>query len=240
MFELVFATYLVLVLPVQQLIRSRRPRQHEELKTGAWRYFRTIRWLVGLLLVLSAVMMWSGRQVAELGLDVPVSPGGRWGLALGAVLLCLLFAWDAVERLRGRKGASQEEARAKLEELELIPRTPVELAVFIVLGLLIGVGTELLFRGFLLMVLQPLVGTAGAVLIPALAYGIGHGDKNNAQMVRSIISALLFTLAYALTDSLWWLMLLHTGVVLSMGVTGYRLLRTRASGVRRDDASSVS
>lgn len=240
MIELAFAAYLVLVLPVQQLVKSRRPRTQDRLGLGARRYFPTIRWIGGPLLVLAAVMAWSDRAVSELGLDVPVSTGGQWGLALCAVVLALPFAWNVVERVRGTKECSEQEARTKLQDLELIPRTPAELAVFLVLVLLIGAGTELLFRGFLLMVLQPLVGTAGAVLIAALAYGVGHGDKDNAQMLKSIASALLFALGYALTGSLWWLMVLHMGVMLFMGVSGYRLLRGTASAPRPADTASAS
>jgi membrane protease YdiL (CAAX protease family) len=68
---------------------------------------------------------------------------------------------------------------------------------------------QLLYRGFLMLVLTP-----GAVILAALAYGAGHGYKSRGQFAGSIVSAFLFTIGYVLTGSLWWLMLLHMGLPL--------------------------
>jgi hypothetical protein len=51
---------------------------------------------------------------------------------------------------------------------------------------------------------------------------VGHGYQGVGKMAASIVSALLFTLAYVLTGSLWWLMLLHVLLPLYMGLSGYR------------------
>jgi len=119
------------------------------------------------------------------------------------------------------------ELGSRLSEAGLIAATPDDLAYSVVLALLIGCGTELLFRGFLYGFFAPLIGQIGALVVAALAYGLGHGSRTTGQAVGSVVSAFAFTIAFALTGSLWWLMLVHTAVGLSGLWWGYRLASSR-------------
>jgi membrane protease YdiL (CAAX protease family) len=71
------------------------------------------------------------------------------------------------------------------------------------------VGWEILYRGFLLWFLSPYIGIAGAICLASFAYGLARGYQGRRQLVGSIASAFAFTVAFAITRSLWWLMLLH-------------------------------
>ncbi|UUZ47953.1 CPBP family intramembrane metalloprotease [Massilia sp. B-10] len=93
------------------------------------------------------------------------------------------------------------------------------------MSLFIGVGWELLYRGFLMLVLPGVLGTVGAILATSIAYGVSHGYKNRGQFVGSIISAFLFTMGYVLSHSLWWLIVLHLLAPVYMGIMGYRVLK---------------
>ena len=119
-----------------------------------------------------------------------------------------------------------EAMRARMKRGGLSPETPRELALGMVYAFIVGCGSEILFRAFLLWVFTPFAGLAGAVAIAALAYGIGHGFRNRRQALSAILSALAFTLGYALTFSLWWLMAIHTFAALQASWSGYRLSRT--------------
>ena len=55
-----------------------------------------------------------------------------------------------------------------------------------------------------------------AVALAAIAYGAGHGYKNAKQFAGSIAAAFAFTIGYALTGSLWWLIVLHAAAPVSM------------------------
>jgi len=77
-------------------------------------------------------------------------------------------------------------------------------------------GWEVLYRGFLLQLLPPIIGLPFAIVASALAYGIAHGYKNPKELIASIISAFIFTIAYAWTHSIWWLILIHVGLPLLM------------------------
>lgn len=48
-----------------------------------------------------------------------------------------------------------------------------------------------------------------AVVLAAVSYGAGHGYKSFKQFAGSIGVSLAFTIGYALTGSLWWLIVLH-------------------------------
>ena len=70
---------------------------------------------------------------------------------------------------------------------------------------------------------MPAIGITGAVIVAALAYGVGHGFKTWQQALGSAAAAFAFTIAFALTNSLWWLMAFHTAVAVQSGWAGYRL-----------------
>ncbi len=67
-----------------------------------------------------------------------------------------------------------------------------------------------------------------SVLLPALAYGVAHGYRGRTRFIGSIVSALLFTLGFVLTRSLWWLILIHIGLPLFGAFAQQRL--SRAAG----------
>jgi hypothetical protein len=79
--------------------------------------------------------------------------------------------------------------------------------------------------GFLVSYLMPYLGLAGAVALPTLAYAAAHGYNGARQFGVSIIFAFLFTIGFALTNSLWWLMLVHAGLPLLAALTSYKMLK---------------
>lgn len=215
------AFYLVLILPGMQLWRSLRPPAAPTLRSRPQRYLSTMREIALLLLALAAVCWWDGHPPSALGLAAP-SGIGLWALAAAATMLLVLYFRGA---LRTHKMTPEKRAEA-LEQLsheQGMPRTPAEMRLFFLLALCIGAGWELLYRGFLMMALSPLIGTWAAVVVAAVAYGAGHGYRNARQFIGSIGMSLLFTVGYVLTASLWWLMLLHVGLPLLTAVAHYHL-----------------
>lgn len=227
MIEFALAACLIFVLPARAIWKSLRkpiPLQSNR----AARYARSSGLVVILLLVLGGDWWWSGRPWAGLGFDLPLSARGEAGLIIAVLLIVVLLAVAQVSerRLSAEKRAAQ---RAKLAGNELLPRSAGELRGFLLLALLVGAGWEVLYRGFLLWVLSPLVGMVAAVCVAALAYGLAHGYKSRGQLLGSIVSAFAFTIAFAVTHSLWWLMLLHTFFAMYGGFTSYRMFRGNES-----------
>jgi membrane protease YdiL (CAAX protease family) len=97
---------------------------------------------------------------------------------------------------------------------DIMPQTPSEAILFVVFALVVGCSWEILYRGYLLWLFPARVGLPVSILIAAAAYGLAHGFRSSKMLVGSLISALIFTAAFAVTRSLWWLMLVHCGLPL--------------------------
>jgi membrane protease YdiL (CAAX protease family) len=169
-----------------------------------------------MMLLLGALLFcaWHGSwSAADLGMEFPLPAAGKWELLISLMLLAgLQLAAVLTER---RQDETQRAAlAAKLGEHKFLPRTHKEFWIFALLALCMGAGWELLYRGFLLHVLVPEIGTGWAVVLSALAYGLAHGYQNPKQLIGSVVSALLFAIGFAVTHSLWWLMLFHVGLPL--------------------------
>lgn len=118
----------------------------------------------------------------------------------------------------------------------MLPRTAVELRWATVFVVAAGTGWEILYRGFLLWVLIPLIGVVGAVCVAAIAYGLAHGFKSRGQLIGSLGMSFAFTVAFALTGSLWWLMLLHVFAGAPLVWSGRRARRNQAPHVSEGES----
>ena len=200
------AVCLLLLVPAWTLWRTYRAKDCPP-EARLARYWRAIALAAGLTLILAVDWLLARRSVGLLGLSFPPPLAGWIGLLIAAVVLAALL----VSMRRPRKAGNPD---AERDALALLPQTTNEQRVFILFSLVVGFGWEVLFRGFLLWFLTPLVGTVGAVVIAATAYGLAHGYKSPRQLIGSLIAALLFTVGYVLTVSLWWLIVIHTALPL--------------------------
>jgi membrane protease YdiL (CAAX protease family) len=222
--DLLLALYLLIELPRRQLWRSLHPSGLPP-APRLQRYRKNMVHIALPLVALAASMWWGGHRLADLGLDLPSSGSGLWCLVVSALaLLAMHFGGLLWERSLApdKRAAQQVKMREQLKSNDSLPRSADELRAFVLLSLFVGCGWELLYRGFLLLVLPPLTGVAGAVILSAAAYGAAHGYDSIKQFTASVLSAFLFTIAYALTHSLWWLMLIHTALGLFGALASYR------------------
>jgi len=75
------------------------------------------------------------------------------------------------------------------------PQNGAETLAFVISMSLMTATWEILYRGFVLLLLTPTTGMPLAIAISALAYGIGHGYTNPKQLIASIVAAFVFTIA---------------------------------------------
>ena len=199
-YDIGLAAVLLFVLPALAIERD----------ISALKQSRLVRCCQGIMVIggcLGALAwQWDTQQrpLVALGLPIPLMPSNWALLALSLALLGLLsFA---------SRGRTVPEAMKDNDSP--LPQSGTELKTFFLFGIVAGVGWELLYRGYLVWFLAPLVGIVGAVCISALAYGLAHGVKDRRKAAGSVASSFLFTIAFAVTDDLWWLMAIH--VVLPM------------------------
>jgi membrane protease YdiL (CAAX protease family) len=214
MLNILLAAYLLIVAPALNLRRSLRPKSDKPARPLLRRYW-SMSWQVLILLAVLIAGSWqSGYTLQELGFDIPLSTAGARGLGFAVLLLGgLAVAGSILERRKSPQAQEKHDSELLNSPLPW-PSTPVEILSFTASMALMTVAWEILYRGFLLLVLAPGTGLPVAVAVSALAYGIAHGYKNPKQLIASIVSAFVFTIAYAATHSLWWLMLIHAGLPL--------------------------
>ena len=201
MTEAVLAVWLVAVLPAYMCWKSLRPRRPDRSRTT--RYLSTIGLVAVSVAALAAIWIAQGRSGADLGLAIPPPLAGMIGLLIAALIIPVLIV---MMRAKARTDRPPSDAMNAL-----LPETGSEAFLFVVFSVVAGFGWEVLYRGFLLWFLQPFVTLWGAVLLAAIAYGLAHGIADKRRIGPSLLSALVFTAAYALTHSLWWLIVIHIG-----------------------------
>ncbi len=174
----------------------------------------------------AAVLAWyyAERPLGELGLAAPT--GWRFGISLGLALVGG-FLLVRQQRLVAQHKETQEQIRSQLRGVEaLLPHSRREFRFFALLSVTAGICEELLFRGFLIWYLAVFSGTAVAVLLSSVLFGLGHAYLGRLHIVRAGAVGLLFAALYILTGSLWVPMLLHALVDISSGQAAVTVLRT--------------
>lgn len=231
--DLLILLFAVLVMPVMSALAGMRLARTPP-GSLVPRYWSTILRGWGAAALLLGLWWYAGRSFRALGLDVPIGARGQWAFLLDA----LLVAFFAAQQLRISRLQQDEIEKlvARIAALKVAPRTPAELAVFLVLSLTAGVWEELLYRGFLIGYLEPRAGLLAAVLLSSLIFGLGHVYQGRRGVLNTALVGLAFAGLYALTRSLWWLMLAHALIDMGGGVVAFRI----AARVRADAAIKVN
>lgn len=225
MLNYLLAAYLLLAAPALNMWRSLRPKSNKGSRTPFLRYW-SMSWQVMVMLAIFWLGSWqAGYSAREVGFDIPLSSAGAWGLGFAVLLLGgLALAGNVIER-RYTPERRAENERKLLDADFPWPRTGGEALAFALSMSFMTAGWEILYRGFILLLLTPSTGLPIAIAISALAYGVAHGYKSPKQLTASIISAFVFTIAYAWTHSLWWLIVIHAGLPLSAVPAALRAYR---------------
>lgn len=214
--DIAFILYLLIYFPLDAIRRSlfvKASRPELSALQSYWRQGRYVMALCGALILVS----WLGNHSAsQLGLAIPPTPAGIWGLGIALVLLTTMHFLGIRQESR-MSNDQRNELEKKLRNLPFpMPQTRLESAAYLITMLGMTTTWEVLFRGYLLLVLTPVTGLPIAIALAAIAYGAGHGFESLKQFAGSITVSLLFTVGYAFTGSLWWLIVLHAAVPVSM------------------------
>jgi CAAX protease family protein len=219
-------------LPVWSFVAGRwragRPRAERKLFQRYW--LIAIR---GAALSALVVFAWSkaGRPFSALGLDVPIGIAGRAGLVIDVVIAAYyLFTVQFSRRSSVQLAATRERLR-RLGHYDMLPQTLREFAIYPIAAVAGSTCEELLYRGFLIGTLTPLMGTAGAVLMSSALFGLGHAYQGRLGILRTTVIGLGLGIAFALTSSLWWLIIAHSVVNLSGVLLARRMLAESPEGI---------
>jgi membrane protease YdiL (CAAX protease family) len=168
-----------------------------------------------------------------------LSPPHGWRL-LASMLAVLAAAalWltqtRALSRLSAEKRAALRQRSGHL--LALTPHTAAEYRWFIFVSVTAGICEELLYRGFLVWVLQQWVGLEWAAAISVIMFGAGHAYQGK-DVVRPTVAGVVLQGIALLTRSILPGILVHAMLDAMSGTSGYMLLRASA-GIPEPTSSS--
>ncbi|MBC5805336.1 MAG: CPBP family intramembrane glutamic endopeptidase [Candidatus Eremiobacter antarcticus] len=215
---------LVLALPLQSALASRRRRKPSELGSAKlMRYARTIVVLWTLCGLAVYALALHGLSPRDVGLRPPRS---IVDLFLGAAVVIALLASG---RRRPADGEYLQAIRA------VVPSSRAEWALFLPLALSAGVCEEFLYRGYALTVIASLSGSLiVGVCLSSLAFGAAHAYQGRTGMLAAFGSGLFYAALFLYTGSLYPCMLGHfaqdlCGAALLSGALRRGMFATRES-----------
>lgn len=231
MLNILLAAYLLVLSPALNMWRSLRPKSDKPPRALLRRYW-SMSWHALVLLAVLCCGSWqAGYTLRDIGFDLPLSRAGAWGLCLAVLLLGGLWSAGSIIEKRKTPQVRAENERKLLDSSLPWPRNGAETLAFVISMSLMTATWEILYRGFVLLLLTPTTGMPLAIAISAFAYGIGHGYTNPKQLIASIVAAFVFTIAYAMTHSLWWLIVIHAGAPLTAVPAMLRAHQRREAGI---------
>ena len=176
----------------------------------------------------AVILTWwlTGRPLTEIGLGWGNVPYDLTAALLLAGFL-LLYLFDLYHEAGSEE--HQEETRREFTKLGFLPVNATQFLHFLFLAVAAGVGEEVVYRGFMVTYLTELLGSSGwwlaiVLLVPALAFGVGHIYQGWKAVGKIIVMAVLFGFFYLRTNTLWPLMLIHTAVDVLGGLLSWYLL----------------
>ena len=182
------------------------------------------------LLAAIAAFIWlhAGRRWEAIGMR-PVMGWRLWGSAVLALALIALNAYQIVtitKSEKARRAARNSESIKSMEEI--LPRNDNELRWFLLMSMTAGFCEELIFRGYLIHVLAPLVTWWGAAALALIPFGILHGYQGKSGIIKTTIVGAFLTLVVAATHSLIPAMVLHALIDIGGGMVTFAILKPRA------------
>ncbi len=179
--------------------------------------------------------LWIARDesMSELGLNVPTG----WRLWAPVVLIVAVVVAQTLVAVKiSRLPRPMPKLSAQLGSTALImPRKASELPAWFGMSVSAGFCEELLFRGFLIWILQPVAGWWVAAIISLAVFAAVHAYQGATGMIRSATLGAALTVMVMVTHSLWPAIVLHSVLDWMGGLTGWLILRDSMNSARENE-----
>jgi membrane protease YdiL (CAAX protease family) len=225
-FQWVVLAVFLLAMVGDHLVIWRSFARRVEVDPAAARHTLWLRW-GAMMWGCSALVLWlwiaNGVALSAVGFAVPTGWRLWVPLALGGAFV-LLQAGSALKL--SRLSAPSDKLRAQLGDMgRIVPHVAGEMPAFVLMSITAGFCEELLFRGFLIWVLQPFVGLWIAAALALVLFALGHAYQGREGIVRTGLIGLVFTVIVIATQSLWPAIVLHAAVDAMGGLIGWLIVR---------------
>ena len=225
LFDWILFGLLVVGLPVRGVYTYRRLQQRlpgaPAARLAQYRKTAASMWISALLVL--ALWLGLSRAPAELGLGWPTERPWFWLLLAAAAAMSGWLFWQGdrvLESAQSRQNVAERFERYRA----ILPASRHELHAFYALSATAGVCEEILYRGFVLWVLEQALGLWPAVGVSSILFGLGHIYQGVRGIVPTTVFGLVAALLYLGAGALWPAVLLHAAVDAASGRLAYRLL----------------
>jgi membrane protease YdiL (CAAX protease family) len=180
-------------------------------------------WLLGTVCWLVGTREGGAAAIGVVGLPIGVAVVWTVVLLLGGLAIIVVFRQIALW--------------ARIPETpllrSLLPQTPKERYVFVLLSVAAGTGEEVAYRGYAIPVLASLLGIPGAAVLTTLVFGALHAYQGWLGVVRTSLMGGVLAWGFLASGSLWPPIIAHTLIDVLAGVVfGERLMSPQvATGV---------
>ena len=190
-------------------------------RRALWTQWIASLWVLSALALLAWIV--EALPLSQLGLAMPA--GWRLWAPAAAIVAIVGLQVDGARRV-ARMSGDKAPLRARLgSTTPLMPRDDAELPAWLAVSLTAGFCEELLFRGFLVCVLQPVTGLWPAAAIAVAAFAAGHAYQGASGLVRTGAAGAAFMALFLVTRSLWPGIVLHAALDFVGGWIALLILR---------------
>lgn len=229
--EIGLLIYLVFLFPVYELLTHKRTKQQlvqaPSKKVSHYQFIMVTLWLPTIALL---YLYFNGSLYIQ---NIGLSFNNDWrnllgfGLLIGFIVYSFL-AWSQVQK----DPNTHQQATKAFKPMEwFLPVTRTEYRWFCgPLSISAGVCEELLFRGYLINLLDVWTPLWFAVLISSAIFGSLHIYQGISGVISTAITGLVLALLYLATDSILVPILFHIMMDIYSGKQAYLVLRPQPSG----------
>jgi len=191
-------------------------------RMSGYRRVIVVQW--SLMVLLAAHWVLTARDVADLGLTIPLD--WRMGVGLALAAAGTGFLWYQLQSVR-RSEEDREDARKALRELEwLLPHNPQELDAFMRVSATAGICEEVLYRGFLPWFLAQWMPFWVAMMVSGVLFGLAHAYQGRTGVIKTGLIGIAFGGLTLLAQSIVPAILLHIAVDALNGQLAYVVIST--------------
>ncbi len=178
-------------------------------------------WIVTLV-ILAITVYFARPLLVTLGLVAP--HGWRLGLGIGVPVVYAALLMQQTPMIVNNR-VIRARVRDKLAPLApLIPTRPAEWNWFRPLAVSAGICEEIMFRGYLVWLLQSRLGLYGAAAVSVVIFGLAHGYQGGKFGTRAFLAGLGMQALALATGSIVPGIALHALIDLGSGYVTYRVM----------------